>query len=63
MGDKLSSANDVVESHLAGNLAEMERMLRGDCLAYVGPIAFAADDDIRDAVEKKKGEIIRKGFC
>ena len=44
-------ANEIVVQELTNLLSQIEQMLDGDCLAYFGPIAYGADDDIRDAVE------------
>jgi hypothetical protein len=45
------NANQTVEDRLASDLGNLEQILNADCLTYVGPIAFFADDAIRDAVE------------
>jgi Serine dehydrogenase proteinase len=45
------NANQTVEERLAADLEDLQDILRADCLTYVGPIAFFADDAIRDAIE------------
>ncbi len=45
------NANQTVEDRLASELGNLQQLLSADCLTYVGPIAFFADDAIRDAVE------------
>jgi ClpP class serine protease len=45
------SANQLIEERLTHHLETIERVLRVDCLTYVGPIIFGVDDAIRDAVE------------
>ena len=52
MATKHISANQLVEDQLSRNIAELESVMDSDCLTYVGPIAFGADDDIREAVEE-----------
>jgi hypothetical protein len=52
MATKHIGANQLVEDQLAKHLVELEGILNADCLTYIGPIAFGADDDIRDAVEE-----------
>ncbi len=47
----LREANSLVEAHLADLLLGIENEMKADCLFYTGPIAFRADDRIRDAVE------------
>ena len=44
-------ANRLVQSRLSSYLGEIERAFNADCLSYAGPIAFGADDAIRDALE------------
>jgi hypothetical protein len=42
-------------------LRELEEAFDCDCLAYIGPIAFSADDDIRNAIEgiqKKRRKLL-----
>lgn len=51
MASRLLGANDLVESHLDSLLAGIEAATDYDFLTYSGPIAFGADDDIRDAIE------------
>ncbi len=46
--------NEVVEEQLTRNLVALEKKFQADCLVYVGPIAFGADGEIRDAVEAIK---------
>ena len=45
------NANQTVEDRLDWDLGRLEQFLKADCLTYVGPIAFFADDAIREAVE------------
>ena len=47
-----AGADHLVEAHLIRLLTEVEKEMQADCLFYSGPIAFGADDVIRDAVEK-----------
>ena len=47
----LKGANPLVESRLAELLVEIEQAMKADCLFYMGPIAFGADDRIRASVE------------
>lgn len=51
MAAKYDGANEVVENQLSTYLDTLQSHLNADCLTYVGPIAFGADDDIRNAVE------------
>lgn len=54
-------ANEVVEARLSDYLKELEGILNANCLSYSGPIAFGADDAIRDsveAIEKKKNKLV-----
>lgn len=51
----ISGANQLVESQLMNYLRKIEVVHNADCLTYIGPIAFGADDFIRDAVEKLRG--------
>lgn len=44
-------ANHVVEDQLQGHLKQIGEHFGADCLTYIGPIGFRADDYIRDAVE------------
>jgi ClpP class serine protease len=46
------NASQTVEAQLAADLKTLEDFFKADCLTYVGPIAFFADDAIRDAIEK-----------
>lgn len=58
---RFRSANELVEDQLGKHLSDLESCLEADCLTYVGPIAFGADDDIRDAVEgveNKKAKLV-----
>ena len=54
-------ANDLVEIQLNNLLKAIETEMGGDCLSYSGPIAFGADDAIRDAVEMLRGRLKRRG--
>ena len=54
-------ANDLVEIQLNNLLKDIETKMVGDCLSYSGPIAFGADDAIRDAVEMLRGQLKRRG--
>ncbi len=45
------NASQTVEDRLDWDLSNLEKFFRADCLTYVGPIAFFADDAIREAVE------------
>jgi membrane-bound ClpP family serine protease len=61
MSPKFTGANQLVETQLGKHLAEIEGLMGADCLTYFGPIAFGADDDIRDAVEtidNKQGKLV-----
>jgi hypothetical protein len=51
MSQVYKGANELVEAHMMGCLAEIERFYEADCVAYSGPIAFGADDDFREAIE------------
>ena len=54
-------ANRLVQSKLSGYLTELERAFRADCISYSGPIAFGADNGIRDALEaipNKRGRLL-----
>ena len=55
-----NGANDLVEIQLNDLLKDIEAETGGDCLSYSGPIAFGADDAIRDAVEALKGRSKRR---
>lgn len=46
------SADDVVEHGLTTQLIKIENVLDADCLTYVGPIIYGADDSIRDSIEQ-----------
>ena len=54
-------ANELVEIQLNDLLKNIEAEVAGDCLAYFGPIAFGADDFIRDAVETLRGSAKQRG--
>ena len=56
----LKGADHLVESQLKTYLLEIENVTGADCLTYVGPIAFGADDFIRVAVEQLKGGVTRR---
>lgn len=49
------TANSAIEEQLHSRLAALEEHLKGDVLAYSGPICQGADDEIRDAVEHRFG--------
>ena len=49
---KLWTANRLITTMLQNMLKEVEKSFSADCLCYIGPIAFGADDAIRDAVEE-----------
>ncbi|MFZ0694843.1 MAG: serine dehydrogenasease [Alphaproteobacteria bacterium] len=51
MAGKAITSNQLVENQLAAHLLELEKVAKADCLVYVGPLAYGADDDIRDALE------------
>ncbi len=51
MATRVIGANQLIEERLGQHLMSLERVLRADCLTYVGPIVFGVDDMIRDAVE------------
>lgn len=51
MPELAKDANQVIEFQLTENLNLLEDLFSADCFTYVGPIAFGADDDIRDAIE------------
>lgn len=44
-------ANELVHTKLHSYLEQLEERFKADCLVYFGPIAFGADDYIRNAVE------------
>ena len=50
----VEGANELLERQLGDFLKSIETVMDGDCLSYSGPIAFGADDAIRDAIEKLK---------
>lgn len=54
-------ANELVEIQLKDLLKEIEVVTSGDCLSYLGLIAFGADDAIRDAVEALRGRSKQRG--
>ena len=54
-------ANELVEIQLNDLLEKIEAVTSGDCLSYLGPIAFGADDAIRDAIEALRGHSKRRG--
>ncbi len=61
MATKVIAAHQLVEEKLLDHLNSLEAVLQADCLTYVGPIAFGADDVIRDAVEAidgKRGKLV-----
>lgn len=51
MPRRATTSNQLVEDQLAAYLLELEKVTDADCVAYVGPLAFGVDDDIRDALE------------
>ncbi len=54
-------ANSLVEARLSELLKEIEKETDTDCLFYSGPIAFGADNRIRDAVESfdvRRGKLL-----
>jgi hypothetical protein len=52
MARTYKGANQLVEDQLGTHLHAMETALNADCLCYSGPIAYGADDDIREAIEE-----------
>jgi serine dehydrogenase proteinase len=56
----VTGANQLIEQQLVSQLTKIEAILKGDCIAYVGPIAFGADNKIRDAVEALRQQRGRK---
>ncbi|MCY4226597.1 MAG: serine dehydrogenasease [Gammaproteobacteria bacterium] len=54
-------ANDLIERQLNDLINTVESVTSGDCLSYSGPIAFGADDAIRDAVERLRNRSKRRG--
>jgi hypothetical protein len=48
---EISGANQLVLNELKNRLLRIEDVMQADCLSYIGPIAFGADDFIRDAIE------------
>ena len=54
-------ANELIEIQLNDLLKRIEAITAGDCLSYLGPIAFGADDAIRDAVEALRGRSKQRG--
>jgi hypothetical protein len=46
------NANETVEERLGADLNRLQDIFEADCLTYFGPIAFFADDAIREAIEK-----------
>ena len=57
----VKGANDLVERQLNDCLKDIEGITASDCLSYSGPIAFGADDAIRDAVEALRSRSKRRG--
>ena len=56
-----NNSNDIIESQLTERLTAIERTQRADAIAFVGPIYYGIDDEIRDAVEnipEKLGKIV-----
>jgi len=53
---KFKSANEFVEEKLQDLMLALEEASNADCLTYAGPIAFGADDAIRNAVENLSGK-------
>ncbi len=58
----VKGANDLIETQLSNLINTVESLTSGDCLSYTtGPIAFGADDAIRDAVETLSNRSKRRG--
>ncbi|MDE0309701.1 MAG: hypothetical protein OXI60_07730 [Acidiferrobacterales bacterium] len=57
----VKGANDLVETQLNDLIKNIERATSGDYLSYSGPIAFGADDAIREAVETLRNRSKRRG--
>jgi len=55
------TSNQVVQSHLAIHLGDIEKAFKADVLCFIGPIAFSIDQAIRDSVEslgKKQDKLV-----
>lgn len=52
----------MVLTHLRIHLTDIEKEVDADCLCFIGPIAFGADDAIRRAVENHKSKKERLVF-
>lgn len=55
------NANSIIEETLNNCLAELEKNLKADVLAYIGPIMDGVDSEIRDALEfrtDKKNKLV-----
>ena len=53
---KVKGANNLIEEQLAKFIKKIARIMDGDCLTYIGPIAYGADDRIRDSIEALSDE-------
>jgi hypothetical protein len=53
------NANQLVVRQLREFHSEMQKHLDADVLTYVGPIAYGADDDLRDAIEEIENKRLR----
>lgn len=51
VGSCANDTNELVLRELLRRLCTLEEKQSADCLTYIGPIAYGADDDIRDAIE------------
>jgi len=56
MANIVTGVTEVIEDQLGLRIADLEKLFTADCLAYVGPITFGADDAIRDALEEIDGK-------
>lgn len=54
-------ADHLVKSQLKEYIQAIESLTESDCLVYIGPIAFGADDDIRVAIEELRAGQRRRG--
>ncbi len=57
----VKGANDLIETQLSNLINTVESLTSGNCLSYTRPIAFGADDAIRDAVETLSNRSKRRG--
>lgn len=60
--EEARDANQLIQRQLQDHLEAIEGHFSSDCLTYSGPIAFGADDYIRNAIEVLKGRRRRLVF-